>query len=467
MKKILIATVIIALLFVAGCNASVEEESFDSVFGDDMIETKTDLGGAHFIIRTPWMDEYHPAYGDSVYGDNILKRYDDAQTELNITLEVLKSEDEASWLLKQIAAGYGIPDCMDAHGTNGYNWYEANLLIPLTDISTMDYTDSSKYGPFRFIQYGVYDDGLPYGIFAWSWEYMPQFEGVILFNNILQRSGGIHNPYELQENGIWNWEEYKKVLESCVGVFPDTENTVLPMVEEDREAVTKSAMFSNGLSLVVKSGGGYSSDIFSTQGYDALDYLASLRNEKLMYAGGTQEFCYDERAVFFYGESWKGTLFTDANPESAPNNLEEFGMMPFPYGPEGTPETVSGYVKYGRRLFWTCAFSENDTDDIGIFYEFLFKPFRDDYKYDVGWKDIAKTTVFHHQQGLDNYIYMVDHIRYDYSAQLQHVYPKFASAAERAINGKATAASALGEIETLLQSEISDKIHWITDDIDW
>lgn len=467
MKRFLTVFFALMLLFTVACaSESAEEESFDLAISGDTDE-KTDLQGITYRVATTWVEELQPNYGDSSYGDNILQRYADAKKDLNFDIYIWNEPNEKGWIYKYIAAGSGIPDCMDAIGGVAVEWYRSNILVPMTDISTMDYTDAEKYGPFQFIQYGIFSDRQPYGFFSWSWEYLPQFAGTILFNSVHVRNGGIQNPYELQETGNWNWDGFRKELETCQNAFSSSETRIYPCVQDSAERIAKTAMFSNGLDLVVKSGSGYGSDIFSNDAYEAIEYVADLYSRDLMFSGGTSEFCYNQAAVFYFCESYQGTIFTAQNADSAPNNLEEFGMMPFPYGPKGTPETVSAYVWNGRRLFWTCSLSENDTEDIGIIYEYLFKPFRDDYIYGVGWKDVAKTNVFHHLQGLENFIYMTDHIRYDYSTQLEDATAEFSSKMTQAITGRISVSSAFSALTTIITEEINENITWVSDEIAW
>lgn len=464
MRRFLFLVAVLILVFAAGCASSVQDRPFDASY-DIAPSGDTNLQGISFTMSTHWMEEWHPKYGDSSYGDNMLKRYDDAEKDLNVHIGFTFAVDEPNWLLMALAAGLDVPDCMDAGTPTGLDWYRANILMPLSGISTIDYTDAKKYGPFNFIRYGIFSDVQPYGFYPWSWETVPQFSGVLLINSVHLHNAAVRDPYEMQENGIWNWEEYRKLLRSCADSLSGSETDIFPMNGGITFCVCCS-LFSNGVEYVVKNGSSYGTGLTDEAAYSALEYVADLNRTGLLFYGTVNDFTDAQNSVFYLAESWVGTLFTEQVPSTAPNRLEEFGLMPFPYGPEGTPDTVSAYVNVGRRLCWTCALSKNDADDIGIIYDYLFEPFRNDYTYDVGWKDTAKTNVFHHLKDLENFIYMADHVRYDYSTQLRNFGP-VSDAMIEVISGTKTAAAALDSVSGIIASEIESSITWVSDEIAW
>jgi hypothetical protein len=98
--------------------------------------------------------------------------------------------------------------------------------------------------------------------------------------------------------------------------------------------------------------------------------------------------------------------------------MNDYGFIPFPTGSSApSPNETSAFVHLWRRLNWLIAPAENDKDDVGYVMDKLFEPIDGTNK--EAWKDLLRKSVFHHpEEDLNNFINMVENVKYDYSVEL-------------------------------------------------
>lgn len=428
----------------------------DSVNIDNSTEINyKDMEGAEFLFNTGWTNEYFPDEGYSDSGDKMRARYENTGELFNCEFNVVKFDEAtaSSLIIKAVAAGMDIPDLIDVHAANAYPAYKADLLFPLNEIGTIDLSDT-KWGPEKFRSYGIWN-GNAYGFFSYDWEFVPQFEGCLLFNNELIKLLGMQNPYEMQDRGDWNWKNFKDELILGTQTVDEVAITGLQMGSLGR--VAKSAIFSNGVQIVTERDGKYVFGYDSPEAYAALDYLKDLLNLKVARVSGTTEdFSVAKKSVYFGCESWIGTVHADGWPNLPSVQLEDYGFMNFPYGPNGNKDTVSSYVHVGRRLNFVVGVSENDVEDIGMVLDYVFSPL-DDSEHEA-WKKMSKKSVFHHTEGYENFVHMTENANYDYSAEMFDVRTKVESALEKACKGS-TPSEAIDSIKELVQVEIDKSMN--------
>jgi len=453
MKKVFSAILIILLLFCVGC-ATAQEETVPE-WGTEEDGT-IDMAGLTFRFGTAWINEYYPALGFSSAGDKMLARYSDTAEHFNITVEVTKTEDSSSIVARDIAAGLSTFDLLDVHSTNAMPLYKAGYMYPMNEISTIDLTEDYKYAPESFRRYGIYK-GNAYGFYPWAWEFIPQFEGTILFNNELVLKYGLENPYEMQESGNWTWENFRKCLETIQSVAAADE--IIPMVHNDLTRMGKTAILSNGGAIVEEKDGTYTNGLTSEKAYKALDYLRDLLSAKLMESGGIDQFAVKANAVFMSTESYHGTLHTETDVNEPSVRLNDYGMMPFPYGPDADASTVSAYIFHGRRLLWVVGYSGNDPEEIGTIVDYMFEPLDGDSEDVPAWKVYCESMTFHHHEGYENFVNMIDNIKYDYSVELNDISSEISNAMSRAIGGHTTASEAMETINRAVQACIDENLN--------
>lgn len=453
-KKFALILAVLCFIFIVACASGDEPTEFTGIDFDENCDV--DLNGVEFRWGTSWVAQFKTsgAQGVSAAEDKMLLRYSMMKNQYGIDMDVIAWEDGTGNAITRIAASLPTPDLLDGHcDTSGYPMYALGNLYALEDISTIDPSDM-KWGGKHFLQYGRFGDK-QYGFYQWMWEYMPEFAGTMVFNTeLVKRYGGV-SPYELQNSGNWNWEGFENWLASMYGGC--NADGISLFVTNTNTFDTQSFILSNGVDPIAEnSPGSYYLAWDCPAAYAALEYLKNLRDLGYYSSnGGGKDIICAEKAIICAAESYEGTHFNEASTYIC-NVLEDYGYMPFPYGPEGNPGTVSAFVHQHRRLNWILMSSPNDEDTIGEVMNILFDGL-DENMTEPGWKYFAYHTIFLHDQDADNYCYMLDNIKFNFSIQMGSAYGSLTSALLNAVNGRQSPAEVFQECSEKVITAIQER----------
>ena len=453
-KKAVFLLLAIALLFSVSCtNAQNSNESFDLDFdapaGDDF-----DLEGTHFYMLTNWTIELLPEAGRSLAADLVRARYAEVEEKYNCEIEVKYSATHVADFNAALATSMHVPDIFQAHANEIYPFYKQNVLLALEDIDTIDATDL-KWGYKHYLQYGNFD-GKQYGFFPNNWLIMPEVTGVTVFNNEILMSYGLSKyPYELKEQDNWTWSEFETLLgevSSNVGGVK-----VYGLGFDDLSVLSKSAIFSNGGEIVVQSSDGkYASGLSSENVYQALDYISGLNKAGYTKNGDYSPFTNGEY-VFWHCDSWKATIDYEGHEDYPLFTMQDYGMIDFPYGPNGDTTKSNSFIHRGRKLCWPVAMTANDHSIIGILMDAIFAPLPGMEEF--AWMDYAKNNLFHHLEGYETFSNAIATTHYDYSVQLGSTMDKITGAFTKVFNGNESGAAAIAAIDAAVTQAIAESLN--------
>ena len=447
MKKILTLLLLTLILFSVACGAESDQpETTDAVK-----EEAIDLEGAVFLFA-PWsVDAYFPLVATTDSGDKMLARYAALEEDYNCSFVPIDTYNErynASDIINRIASGTGIPDLIDREVDAAYSLYKSGVLAALDDMPAVNLSEQ-KWGPEFFRQHGKFG-GLTYGFFPYEWEWMPEIKGIIAVNNLLINQLTMANPYELQEKGQWEWNNYKEQLK--IGTVTEGENKYVGMIVCNGGDIPvdymETAAYSNGALMVINKDGKAVFGLNTSEAIEGLDYAASLYTEKLAKSATEQNFINYGSPYYFTrsyqitsrGEGYMGTI------------LEEYGLMPFPDGPSAPEGNYSSYISYDR-LLYPLSVSNNNPEDIGKVLNYLFEPLDDK----GGWKTMSERQIFHHKEDYNNFVSMVENCGYNYQVLLGDMYSKdFKSTINKVITGKETSAAAMTSLEDAMNVKITE-----------
>lgn len=454
-KKILALTLCALMFLTASCSGQ-STELLD--FIDSTASGEVDLEGKTFSFASSWYSEWY-AFSDDVLPteavEKMMTRFHSIKDKYNAEFEMVEmTEDE---IAKLLITGADFPEMLDATAQIAYDLYKSNAITSLNGLTAVDLSDS-KWGEPNFIQYGNFA-GEQYGFYPWHWEFIPQFDGAVIFNGEMIGSfGGIH-PYELQENDKWNWDSFETELKKYAIVDNETQYYGA-LVSYDKMA--KSAIHSNGGKVIEGDyENGYTFGLTSDRAIQALDWLKKLNDEGLFETdGGIEAFTKSHLAPYWINESYFGTVF---NPNDAGNDtfcpaaLNDYGFIPFPTGPQGDATDVGCYVYKLRRLNYISEISDIEPENIGVLINYIFEPLDDSLS--EGWKDLAQRLIFtenNNQKCVDNFIYILENMGYDYSVQMtSSAYDSLNSAFSSIVNGTKSPTEALTNLEDVIMSEFT------------
>ena len=463
MKK-QISTVLLAVMTLLICScggAPVELLSFI----DENADNTVNCDGKTFNFASPGTEEWY--WGPDSVGvptlvmDKQMARYKEAEEKFNLELSV-DSIDHSN-MVNLFATGDDVPELIYASSCYAYDIYKMGILVPLSEISTIDINDS-KWGDHDYIQFGKYDGDF-YGFIPWNWQFVPQYCGAVMFNGeMIQEYGGI-DPYEMQENGLWNWENWESELRRYAGIDENGVQRYGALLSTRFAA--RGAIFSNGGSIIeLNDDGSYEYALKSSEAIEALEFLARLNKEGLVNDDDLVKDCdlspfsIDKLAPFFIGESFYCSSFSEAQEvfkTYASSTLNYFGYMPFPTGPNGDSETdVGGYMYRNGLLLYVTNLADIEVDNIGAVIDFIFEPLDDSPA--EAWKEYLDSTIFsetNHEKCLNNFVNVIDRIEYDYSAQMSDgAYDSIDRALEAIVAGTKSAVEGVSSIESIVMSDL-------------
>ena len=453
---------ILTVIFTSSCGMQ-EEEVFDLEYNADY---SVDLTGQTFKWGSSWHEQLVLSSDFSIGGDMTHKRLSDLTEKYGCTFEVVSWEDGGGRILSEVAAGYNTIDFLDSHASNGgIQLYRANLLYALDEIPNIDMSDN-KFGSPRFLQYGIFD-GRNYGFYQYAWEFPPEYHGVIHFNSEMLSSLGISLPHELRENGMWDWANFKEYLLSIESAAANAgyDDDFVPFIcGTSYSADSIACMFANGLQMIDGTDGNYSFGFDNSNGLAAVEFLADLYKEGLYEQKGHAEFVKNGMSALMSHESYFSTHYNQKSSSNdyLPAQDYAYGMIRFPYGPNGDENSVSSYVHHGRRLNWVLNTSGHAVEDIGLVMEFVFATLDGS----DGWSGLLKDQILYSIEDHDQYAYMLEHINFNYGNMfLEKGYDTWCSNLNSAVAGKKSVSEAFSSTRTAIQEAIKENVTWTYDEI--
>lgn len=463
LSLVLSFVMIFSLVFTVSCSTQ-EEEVFDMAFD---VELEVDLTGLHFVWGSEWDQEICPSRDFSIVGDKIHKRFDDLQAKYGCTMEVIPWEDGSSRTLQELAAGLNTIDFLDSHASaGGIQLYRANLLVALEDIPNINLSDS-KFGVPRFIQYGIFD-GKQYGFYHYAWEFPPEYHGVMMFNTELLHGLGITTPHEYKESNEWNWANFKEYLLSIQEAAANAgyASDFVPYISgSSYSADAIGFMFANGLQMIENNGNGnYSFGFDCNEGYAAVEFLNDLYNNGLYVQKGAEVFVKNQMAAMMSHETYWATHFYEKSSSQnyLPAQDYEYGLVGFPYGPNGNEHSVSGYVHHGRRLNWVLNSSGKELSEIGLVMDYVFSPLDDS----EGWYGYFRDQIFYTPEDHENYVYMLENVNFNYgNLYLEKGYDTWNAGIASAVVGRKSVSEAFSSAKSAIDDAIKKNVTWTFDDL--
>ena len=416
-----------------------------------------DCEGKTFTFASSWYFEWYAFEDDdlpTVAVERMMKRFHSIEDKFNAEFEMVKmTEDEVLMLL---ITGEDIPEMFDTTAEVAYNLYKSKVLASLNQLDAIDMNDI-KWGEHNFIQYGNFN-GEQYGFYPWHWEFIPQFEGATIFNaENIARFGATH-PYELQENGNWNWDSFEAELKKTTVMENDTQYYGAIISYDE---IAKAAIFSNGGQIIDGSNeDGYEFGLKSDKSIQALDWLNSLNSAGYFHDGSLEDFSKQQLSSDLVGPSYYGTNFnpnSDTADEYISTNLNDYGFITFPTGPQGDEYDVGAYTYLHRRLNYISNLSDIEAENSAKIVNYIFDPL--DGSGEEGWKEYAQNMIFttnNNQACMDNFSFIMEQMGYDYSVQMSRsAYDQLNSTFKTVINGTKSASEAISAVEEIVMSNFN------------
>ena len=317
------------------------------------------------------------------------------------------------------------------------------LLYPLTELKEyLDYENSEKFGSAGLLEAAMIN-GIPYAVQPVQWAgFTNSFAYYITWNRELFNEYAMPELHEYYENNTWTFETF----ENLFAMYEKVANEDIDFASIQRQFFTMSSMWANGVKFCANDGEGFYSDFTSDKSYKAIDWTLNLYNryQNIMLfqddAYEYEEFCAEKAMLM--------PVNTKTITQIVPYEADfEFGIMPFPCGPDGVYGEWSNFVE-SLRGFGISNFSDLP-DAAAIIINDLAEPFEE-----IGsLNDYYREQVFFTDLDTDIFLEVGKNIRHLYSAQGTAIFDFM-----RKVNGATSVAQLIqaheGAIEALVLEHI-------------
>ncbi len=377
MRKIISAIICVMMIFTCiSCTAAEPEivPEYDSSIPEDGL----DLNGAVIIIGGEnGYEESGSTLGyikDTDFGDLAAARVKEVEDKYNCTLkfEYIPSTGERAY--NSAVAGVYLFDIVSQSSFGLLNYMRANAFVNLAELDNMDVFDQSKWGNRYMLISTMYDGGifgvlpaaLPLRIFASELHTIYINEDLI--SMLLET-----DPRDYFENGGWNWETFEKCLVNYA--HTNNANEYVYSFASGFGPFARELGISNGNDFLnVKENGTYEIGYFSQTAIEAYNKAFD------WYNGATASNVTEEDPFEKFVAQNAVMLFTDThrlfnNTSSIAYQLENFGIVPVPVGPNA--KDISDYkTTYSNAgVTYAIPITAHDPEISAFIMDKLFEPF--------------------------------------------------------------------------------------------
>ncbi|MDF2686412.1 MAG: transporter substrate-binding protein [Clostridia bacterium] len=356
---------------------------------------------------------YFPLEGTSTPGDAILARYREIEDAYNCTIVEKQVND---WYQKDLfaatAVGEKYADMINTLSETAYVVYRNNMLESYSGNEFIDLT-TGKWGSKLALELMTFDGENCFGVQPDLWPVSERGSGIynaVLFNPDVIKYYQQPDPYELQEQGVWNWANFEDIAVNCTE--GETAEDKKYGISSQHDDFAISAVYSNNGQMVKNVDGHFTYGYTDTVVIDALTWMQDLMFKKKVIGTSTSDWWggmklfSTGRSAFHVGRSFFGlTVPTGtAADEKFPSSMLEngYGWVPFPYGPNSNKDDWNIIFDCVERFFVVPVGSDPDIS---------MRIMDDMFKKIEGikdWKENYRQYLFFEEKGFNNFMKMIE-----------------------------------------------------------
>ncbi len=466
--KKLFAIALMAIMSVTVMTACAEPATLLS-FIDPNGDTRT-FGG--YELKLLQLQEVDTGTGDlsegNLFGypatttlsDAAFKRIADVESSLDCDITVTYDNiEQGDLILRYMANNLSYDAMYSADHDGALDAADSGILLPLEDY--MDYANllnAEKYGSVK-VQEIVSFHGSIYGLCPVSWPYkQPRTIGLMVYNMDLINQYGKTSPKEYLENGTWNWDALKSIIENYYVVEGDKEIHSLAARNFDFARLLAQ---SNGVELAQLDANGELVLNYGSEAHlEALQWYKDVVSANVdafegdIFSGSTLGWD-DVAEAICEGTSMCGITAPDILYYDIIYNAENIAVTPFPCGPRGEYGKWTGVIE-GQECF--AVFNNVDEPETVIsILDAICEPF-EEYKTKEQLIDFIGNSVLYSVEDAEIVLNLHEFARYSYwseehSININDLYRDASSELD-----SKTPAQLIGEYQTQIPQYLEDYI---------
>ena len=345
-----------SFLFCISCAGS----EVDEVVPEYTVEiTEIEYGGADFCFAQrnatySTGEEYFGFVVETEFADLAMKRINEVEKRYNINVTANTSGQSVSDLVTTNSVAGLVPyDALQAHSSSQTGLARSGYLYDFTLLSDIiDYTDQEKWGIKEELKPMCWDHGL-YGVVPAAWPILKYLtmDGVMVVNENYISNLNQTDPRELVERDEWTWRTFEELM-PIYNHINDAGDEVVALYTS-YHWLFRTIQTTNGEPVIFKDENGeFQLGLHSPITFEAMqtawnwtwgEYRTYLRidgsDQITMLNGFLNGTCV---LSLMSGTDLCGS------EKSVAYNMENFGVVPFPHGPNGTVNNTGSTITTTR-----------------------------------------------------------------------------------------------------------------------
>lgn len=461
MKRMVLAVLAFFIMTAtAACTSAGDPESFDGSLDPEISGYKTDMNGYLFKIACYLHgfnkeNALNPSSDFEVRSDKLVSRYNQIKADHNCDFQISNGVDMNAVKTYHFAGDIYADTILEPAGTIFEDGYvRAGMFIPWNYIEEIDITDE-RYGSEKVKQANMWL-GECYGIDA-RYLQMPCADtmAVMYINPTTIRKYSQPMPFDLYENGQWDWAHLEDMCHAIWDVTSSDKNEwVVAMGYNNVPYLEFACVYSNGGRFATQTESGRLVYTFDSQNTKhAMEFLSNLRAEGYIIDDedrfNIDPFCENRRA-FFFGFSHLG-LYTESTNNFSTRMEEEFDWITFPQGPDADGTEVCSRYSWWSRHFYLP--SNVNYDYIGAVIPELFDFLPGENK--DNWEKDFYAVNFYSERSFEFYKKFRDDAEFDFSVFCD--YNSINNMLLSMIRGTTSISQGTAEIAGLIQNGLDER----------
>jgi len=412
MKKI-IALLLCGVFVLLSVSCGQEKEIAPEYIGGK--KTEADFDGKQFIYCM--VKDYFFEGNDSTLGylnntelaDLAAKRLKDVEDKFNCEIEFVYVDRSGKAAYESVIAGEYRYDIIQDESYFLWNYMYADTFVDLSTLNNINATDEEKWGSRNLLLSTLWEGGI-YGVVPAKHPLRTQNSATSVLGineNFVAQLGEV-DPRDYYENGEWTYDTFTRVLTDYT--FDTMSGEKIYALATKKDWFTRAAALSNGNKYIsIKDGKGeigYFTDEALLAFQQVYNWLHTPTTGNNIYSDGEKttgrNFLLEERTVIGLIDAYEilsGTF-------SIAYNLENWGIVPFPSGPNATPGHFVSL--YDAADFTLCIpITAPDYEASAIVIDAIFEPF-EGYKSDSEVLEYLKRNFFLDERDAEYYMSLAD-----------------------------------------------------------
>ena len=373
MRKILSMLISIIFIFSAVSCASTEEIVPEYIASVGEI----DLGGRTMtmaLVPDYFFEGDNSTLGyinDTDFGDLAVQRLQDVENKYNVTIEfdyVGRAGDAA---YKTVASGEQKYDFVSEETYYLVGYIASGIFEDLALLDNINVFNEEKWGNKQMLMSALWDGGV-YGVLpaAHPFRVTNSQSNLLCINENLIINLLATDPRDYFENGEWNWETFNKVLRDYTHTNNSGE-TVYALVSGFGGFSRELAMCNGNEFITFDSNGAFEMGYFTPSAIEA--YYQAFE-----WFYGDTKGCVSNQGELFLSENAvmtnTGTSGLLATTSSIAYTMDNFGIVPIPYGPNGNPKDYK--ISYISAYFMhAIPINARNVEESALILDAIYEPF--------------------------------------------------------------------------------------------